>query len=917
MIKPARPLLALLLSLSIAPPAAAGDAALGRAMQMIESGQLREAEQLMRDTLKDSPDDLELRFLLGKLYVDQNAAGPGEQELRKVLKAGMPRDVVLPVLGRALLLQERFEQLLNELDTDLNMSEPLRSRILTLRALAHDAIGDRVTARRNLDSALILDRDNRDAQLARARISLLDDRLADADRFLRPLLATFPDCAECWEVAGELAQRQGRADDAQTAFGRTLELDPDNFLAKLGRAAIALSTNDLDSAALIIDAARKQRPQDPMVAHLASNLALRNGDLDNARQYIDSALGAMPEHVPSLLIDGLIAQAAGDTQTARDRLRRVLSSLPNSIEARVALATLEVAAGNSGDAVTLLEPIVEAGKASPRVKRLFGAMLLRIGATARAEAVLRDTLDDSPDLRLNLAAARLASGEATAGLDGLRALSVTHPDPTSYYLAVALLNLGQIEQAAATGAELGARQPESASVQNLLGAIALAEGRPDDARAAFEQALQNHANFPAAQLNLSRAALLRGDLDVARSQLTALIETHAGHIGAHLQLARLAALANDRDETYRQLQAIQDTHPGELVSGEILVENLLRDREFERAQATAFNVLDAQPHSPRAIRLLARARIAGGYFPEAAELLAKQVEREDADYADWFYYAEALLGARRVNDAIDAYQRAAIIAPRSDLRAAMRMTGLQAGTAREADAKRELRRLALRNPLDASPNEMLGDILAKEGDRAAAHAAYAKAMRLQPSANLLIKLFRNRPAEESREDAFKTLREWLTDHPEDVNVRLLLAAELDRAGDAGARLEYDAILARQPDNVIALNNLAMRLLADEPKVALGYAEQAHQREPDNPVILDTYAQALIRNERGAEAIPLLEKAIDTLRTEPALRYHLAGAFEATGNYSEARGQIRRLLITYADFPDKPAAMEMLERLRAY
>lgn len=914
---PARLLLALLLSLSIPAPVFADDAALDRAVQMIEAGKAREAELLMRNTLEDSPDDLELRFLLGKLYVDQYAAKAGERELRASLAAGMPRDVVLPVLGRALLLQERFEQLLKEFDTDLAMSESLRSRILTLRALAHAALGDRVTARRDLDSALILDRDNRDAQLAKARLSLLQNRLSEADRFVRPLLATFPDCSECWETAAELAQRQGRIDDAQKALGRTLELDPDNFLAKIGRASIALGVNDLDSAALIIDSARKQRPQDPMVAHLSGNLALRKGDLDSARKYIDIALKAMPEHVPSLMIDGLIAQAAGDIKTARDRFRRVLSNLPNNTEARVALATLENQAGHPRNAVTLLEPIVEAGKAPAAIKRLFGTTLLKIGETARAEAVLGDILDTSPGLRLNLATAHLAVGETRVGLDALRVLSRDHPDPASYYLAVALLNIGLLEQAASAADELAARQPESAGVQNLSGAIALAQGRSDDAKAAFEKALQIKPNFPAAQANLSRAALLRGDTDVAKKQLTALLAAQPGNSGAHLQLARLAAIANDRVGAYRHLNAIQDAHPGELVSGEILVENLLRDKEFDQAQATAFEVLNTQPTSARAIRLLARARIAAGNYPEAAELLRKQVEREDADYADWFYFAEALLGARRVNDAIDAYQRAAIIAPRSDLRAAMRMTGLQAGTAREGDAKRELRRLALRNPLDASPNEMLGDILAKEGDRAAARASYAKAMRLQPNANLLIKLFRNRPADEPPEQALKSLREWLTGHPGDINVRLLLAEELDRIGNADARLEYDAILAHQPDNVIALNNLAMRLLDDEPKVALEYAQRAYRHESDNPVIQDTYAQALTHNNRGDEAIPLLEQAIDTLRTEPALRFHLAAAYEAAGSYSDARGQIRRLLITYGDFADKPAAMEMLDRLRAY
>ena len=57
------------------------------------------------------------------------------------------------------------------------------------------------------------------------------------------------------------------------------------------------------------------------------------------------------------------------------------------------------------------------------------------------------------------------------------------------------------------------RMPAHADACNNLGTALLAEGRPDEARVAFEQALAHRPDFPEALYNLGNAWRELGNLD--------------------------------------------------------------------------------------------------------------------------------------------------------------------------------------------------------------------------------------------------------------------------------------------------------------------------------------------------------------------------------------------------------------------
>ncbi|MFH1278940.1 MAG: glycosyltransferase [Candidatus Eisenbacteria bacterium] len=127
------------------------------------------------------------------------------------------------------------------------------------------------------------------------------------------------------------------------------------------------------------------------------------------------------------------------------------------------------------------------------------------GAAAEAERVLNEDRDALPAL-LVLASANVRRGEneravaevdrylgRTRRLEGKRDRLIRHePDPGKARLirAEALLRLGRLDGAARDGAKAALAMPDSAAGPRLLGRIALAERRFDEARLRFRSALE-------------------------------------------------------------------------------------------------------------------------------------------------------------------------------------------------------------------------------------------------------------------------------------------------------------------------------------------------------------------------------------------------------------------------------------------
>jgi len=221
---------------------------------------------------------------------------------------------------------------------------------------------------------------------------------------------------------------------------------------------------------------------------------------------------------------------------------------------------------------------------------------------------------------------------------------------------------------------------------------------------------------------------------------------------------------------------------------------------------------------------------------------------------------------------------------------------------------------------DAPAAEMLrGDVAMAGDDPAAAAEHYARAFEQQQGSMLLRKLFLAEERAGLSAQARQRAEAWLENNPTDSAMRSLLAASMHgdaASGDRDAKLiaEYEQVLQGDPDNVVALNNLAWLYHLRGDERALDLARRAYERVPGRAEIADTYGWLLVEGGQVEQGLALIDRALQSAPDNPDIRYHQAAALHRAGESARARELLRALLGDAPQFSERTAAEALLKAL---
>ncbi len=130
-----------------------------------------------------------------------------------------------------------------------------------------------------------------------------------------------------------------------------------------------------------------------------------------------------------------------------------------------------------------------------------------------------------------------------------------------------------------------------------------------------------------------------------------------------------------------------------------------------------------------------------------------------------------------------------------------------------------------------------------------------------------------------------------------------------------AKIEYEQIVQLDPDNAVALNNLAWHIREEEPARALEYIRHASSIAPDSADVLDTLAVVEYINKDYKQAQRSIERALRQSPNNPSLIYHSAMISAALGDSASAIDILEGLLDGSIEFPETSQANELLMALR--
>lgn len=785
------------------------------------------------------------------------------------------------------------------------------------------------------------------------------------------------------QALGQMQAARGQFAEAAAAYASWRRLQPGSPGPALAMLGLAIDTGDRQAAARALEdlKGRGDEPGLPYLLGTAEYLLRAGGDepaeqrAAKAAKLLDQVLARSPELRGAYLLRGqahlLLEDREGalkDFQAAWDRgetragafLVDLMVQLGqfnelNNLEASPGVAFEADPARLAAEALlrhdeperaaTFVDRAVR-GRNGPDVDAWRLAILDRLGRTGDVEQLLRRKAEASTEFEpwmslIQYLAAHESRDEAESAVAQME--QQVDIEPPALLEAIVRQALGDSDAAARAYEQAIAARPDDERVLLLASRFDAANGRPDRAIERLRAGLKAlPASRPLARMMALLLANRATDLSSWQAAWNALgpEPTADDDEAPQDRLARAIVLARHpdaerREEAVRRLEALVGDRPaGDTLTAaaretlaRLLAQQGQADRAAEVAAVTAISGTDAN-----AISLYAEALLAAEKPDEAArqiDRLAALGGSKQVVAALRARLAEARAGSgdksealeRAVHEAKDPIEAAALFGRLAQL----------GGPAAEATA-RAGRDLAERFPASAwlPAHWFAGRAESEPTVELAARAVEAgDADEAIQAVRAILKVMTN-----DREDFTPALvdraaglaADVVAAHPElpEPQAALAMIRHVQGRRDPSARAEevriYRDLIAKDPDNVIYLNNLAWAVseVEGDPEEAIGLIDRAiEQLGTTPPELLDTRGVILDRLGRDAEAVSVLAEVVRQRENDPVYFFHLARAQADAGQQEEARASIARAL-ELGLTPEKiePTELDDLDRLRS-
>lgn len=876
----------------------------------------------LKNALQQAPDNGEARLLLGLALLETRDPAAAEKELRRALELKQPENKVAPGLARSLFEIREFNTLFKEFGNRKFEDPAVESRVRTYVGEAFLASGDTVKAAQAFEAALQAAPDHVLARVGQTRLALRESRVEDAIRLADEVIKAAPQMGDAYALKSDALLATGDRDGARALLRTALKADPASLPAHFSLISLALDDGAFDDAAAQIEAARKVARGDLRMSYFDGLLAYRKSDVNKARDHVLQVLKRAPDHVPTLVLAGAIELQAGQAATAEEHLRKALTRAPSHVGARRLLVATLLRSAQPARALEVLQPLVSGGvEAAPAMLMLAGETYLANGDLRQASSYFEQAAQIDGQIvaaRTRLGQIALAQGHADEGIRELEAAAGADAKDNQADIALVMSHLRRHDGAKALAAAnaLVKKQPDNPVSFQLLGGVQLLQKDRAGARASFERALQVSPNFLPAAFSLANLDLGEKKPDAARKRLAALLEKDPKNEQVILAQAevefRSGGPGKDVAALLQSAIGANTQSPNARIA---LINHYLRNKDPRAALTAAQDAAAALPKDARVIEALALAQEAAGETNLAMDSINRLIQMRPGMPEPLLRLASLHARGGNYDRAIDVLQRAQKVAP-ENRQIDRDLVGMMITQGKPDLALRQARELQKRAPKYVGGYVLEGDVHLTQKKFGDAERAYRDALKVEPNggpvaAKLVASLFAGGRVAEA--EAFST--RWLVDNPRDANVRTLLADRAMRARDyKRAASHYQAVVSVDPNNVIALNNLAWIGGESGDAKAIGYAERAAKLAPQSASVLDTLGTLLVKRGETSRGLEYLTKARELAPARFDLRLSHARALVFSGQKDAARKELRAIVEAKEDAAEKRAAAEMLQKL---
>jgi putative PEP-CTERM system TPR-repeat lipoprotein len=889
-----------------------------RAKDFEAKGDLKTSVIELKNAVQNNPNSAQARLLLGQVYLKTGQGAEAEKELLRAKSLGVGEDSIKPYLAKSLLLQGEFQRLLDEITLTGRESAANKSRILSL-------FGDAKTALRQLDEAcslyqesLNVDASNVPAHWGLASCAYARGKVAEAYSRLQTALKIDPRNSVSWVLLGDLERAEKKPDAAEAAYSSALKQDPENVDGLFKHASLMMSQGKANVAQQDLDKIRKAAPGHYLGDFLQALLYFAADKTDPALDATLKSLKARPDNIPAYLLLGSLQYNKKSYGQAAKTLSQYLQLVPGSVDARKILAATYLKTGEPEQTLVLLKPLLAAKIDDPQLFALAAEAYMLLKEPDTASSLFEKASDLVPAdaaMQTQLALSRMASGDTAKAITDLERVSRgdSGESQSAFVLALHYLRNKQPDKALEALAQLEKTSPNDPSLHNMKGAAYGSKNDFANARKSFEKALALAPDYFSAARNLAQLDLAQNKPADARRRYETILTKDNKSVRAMVALAQLASLEGKSADYLSWLNKAVKADPKAIQPRVLLARHYIEQKQGEKALALAREAVDANPDSPAALSLLGKTQLSVGQKENALSSFTRLVQDNPAS-ADAHYHLGLAQRALDRTDMARASLKQALEKQPDYLPAQEALIELESQSGHTDEALRLASALQAQQPKSPVGPSLEGDIYLTAGNYAKAARAFQRASALRPSSMLAVKRHQALALSGADKEADAVVKQWLSNHPDDLFVHTYLARHYLLAGrDREAIATHEWLLKKAPRDIGLLNNLAWLYQKTGDARAMRTAEEAYRLAPENPAIQDTLGWLLVQRGDAARGRDLLAKAM-AKSGSLSVRYHYAAALAQTGDKTKAQQELERILKSARPFSERAQAEALLKSL---
>ncbi|MGF1786026.1 PEP-CTERM system TPR-repeat protein PrsT [Photobacterium swingsii] len=834
----------------------------------------------LKNAIKQAPKDSQARQILGQIYLDRGNFASAEKELEKALRLKGDSDLLSPLLAQALLGQDKTEALIELVDKTRTTDQSVKTELLAFKSLALIKQGKMEDAKYNLSLAENAGQDTLYRSIGRATLDAANENIDSALYIVNNIVTEHSTSSDAWLLKGHLETAKGDNKAAARSYQKAVDNAPDAIQYTLYLAQALVRDEAYKDAEKYVNKLLKMSSNHVIVNELKANILYAEGNNDEAKIHADLAIQNGSQSVATYLISGVVAFQQGKFEQANEHFKKIDPLVPANHFVKRLYTITQFKLGNIDDAMSTLNTYTGQTEQDSTFLSSMSVELARLGREDEALALAQKaSANGSGDSQVKLGLIQLANND-TGGLDTLQQALNVNPDLKEAKLGLAYFYLkqGKVDEAEQTIDEWLAKSPANTQAMLLKGLVYQIKQQPEEAKAWYNKVLASDGDNIQAHLAVAQLVDKQEGPKAAYSQAIKAYQIEPTNPLVFRHTVRFAYQSDQMAELSKAIDQQRDKDQNNDVLKVQKATTLAINSEYQ----AAIELLESiSPHnqSSSSLRLL-------------GDLYNQQQDYDNAltYYSQWLtkdpLNPQAYIKNIQLNELVNRADNSLKIAEkaRSLFINDNRFTLMHAGL---------LLKLGKKSQSQALLNKQSDEVKQTAYFLRIQSMIYLQDKAYPEAINALEQRYDTLPNQSSAADlavayemagktdqAIKFLKSVINEYGNKADSLQIRLADLQVKYRPDEAIEqYETILVREPNNIIALNNVAwLYLEKGDTDKACQSANKAHElasKRGNIPEILDTYGYCLLKSGQVAPSLQPLKEAYAKKHDDAEIALHYA------------------------------------------